>query len=138
MKISHIIAIIIIAVAIGVIVSTSGEASRYVTFKEATTMAADGDDNKIHVVGKLKKDSAGNIIEMHYSPKEDPNLFTFTLIDTNNEPKQVVYYHPKPQDFEKSEQVVVVGNMQENVFVAKEILMKCPSKYENQEPKAEL
>ena len=135
MKISHIIAIIIIAIAIGIIISTSGDASKYVSFKEAKEMAQDGDDDKIHVVGKLQKDAKGNIIGMDESTKTE---FIFTLVDNNNESQQVVYFNPKPQDFEKSEQVVVVGNMQDNVFVAKEILMKCPSKYENQEPKAEL
>jgi len=138
MKLSHIIALIIIAIAIGIIVSTTGDASKYVSFKEAAQMATDGDDEKIHVVGKLKKDGAGHIEGMMYAPKEDPNLFSFVLVDNNNEAYPVVYYHPKPQDFEKSEQVVVVGNMKDNVFVAKEILMKCPSKYENQEPKAQL
>src|SRR6478752_6553715 len=135
MKISHIIAIIIIAIAIGIIISTSGDASKYVSFKEAKEMAQDGDDDKIHVVGKLQKDAKGKIIGMDESTKTE---FIFTLVDNNNESQQVVYFNPKPQDFEKSEQVVVVGNMQDNVFVAKEILMKCPSKYENQEPKAEL
>lgn len=135
MKISHIIAILIIAVAIGIIISTSGDASQYVTFKEASAMAAEGDDDKVHIVGKLKKDGQGNIF-MDYTPTKDPNYFTFILVDNNQEEKQVVYYSSKPQDFEKSEQVVIVGNVKDNVFVAKDILMKCPSKYENQEIKA--
>ena len=136
MKISHIIALLTIAVAIGIILSTSGDASQYVTFKEASAMAKDGNDDKVHVVGKLKKDATGNIIGLHYAPTEDPNLFSFILVDNNKEEYQVVYYRPKPQDFEKSEQVVVVGNVKTDVFVASEILMKCPSKYENQEMKA--
>jgi cytochrome c-type biogenesis protein CcmE len=135
MKISHIIAIIIIAVAIGILISTSGDASQYVSFKEAFEMAAEGDNDKVHVVGKLKKDAQGNIY-MDYNPTKDPNYFTFILIDKNNVEKQVVYYSSKPQDFEKSEQIVIVGNAKENLFVAKDILMKCPSKYENQETKA--
>lgn len=137
MKISHIIAIIIIAVSIGIIISTSGNASEYVSFKEAFQMASEGDDDKVHVVGKLKKDAMGNIM-MDYKPTVDPNYFTFILVDKDQQEKQVVYYSSKPQDFEKSEQVVVVGNAKDNVFVAKDILMKCPSKYENQEIKAEL
>jgi cytochrome c-type biogenesis protein CcmE len=135
MKISHIIAIVIIAVAIGIIISTTGNASQYVSFKEAFQMASEGDDDKVHVVGKLKKDPLGNFL-MDYQPTKDPNFFTFILVDNDQQEKQVVYYHPKPQDFEKSEQVVIVGNVKENVFVAKDILMKCPSKYENQEIKA--
>ena len=40
---------------------------------------------------------------------------------------------PKPQDFERSESVVVTGEMRNNEFVANEILMKCPSKYKDDE-----
>ena len=137
MKISHIISLIVIAVAIGIIISTSGSASQYVSFQEAVTMAAEGDDDKVHVVGKLKKDPQGNIL-MDYQPTKDPNYFTFILVDKDQQEKQVVYYNPKPQDFEKSEQVVVVGSMKQEAFIASEILMKCPSKYENQEVEAGL
>jgi len=135
MKISHIVALLTIAIAIGIILSTSADASQYVTFKEASIMAKDGNDDKVHVVGKLKKDAAGNIVGLRYEPIEDANLFSFILIDNNQEEYQVVHYGEKPQDFEKSEQVVVVGNVNTEVFVAKEILMKCPSKYENEEMK---
>ena len=41
----------------------------------------------------------------------------------------------KPQDFEKAEQIVIVGHTKNNVFVADKILMKCPSKYEDKEVK---
>ena len=132
MKISSIIGIIAIAIAIGVIVSTTGDASTYVCFKEAEEMAIAGDEDKIHVVGSLKKDAAG-IIEMNYKPEKDPNYFTFTLVDDSMQSKQVVYYNPKPQDFERSEKIVVIGAMKGNVFVADKILMKCPSKYQDNE-----
>ena len=136
MKVSHVILIIIIAVAIGVIISTTGDASKYVSFKEAYQMAADGDDDKVHVVGKLKKASNGEIVGMFYNPVINPNHFEFVLVDNNNEEHSVVYQNAKPQDFDKSEQVVVVGNVNGQVFVADEILMKCPSKYEEKEVKA--
>ena len=60
MKRTHIVAIIIIAVAIGLIISTAGDASTYVTFGEAYELAQKGNDEKIHVVGQLAKDGAGN------------------------------------------------------------------------------
>ncbi len=136
MKTTHIILIVIIAVAIGVIVSTSGDASKYVSFKEAYQMAKDGDDDKVHVVGKLKKGADGAIVGMFYNPIINANRFEFILVDNNNEEHAVIYQNAKPQDFDKSEQVVIVGNVKGDVFVAKEILMKCPSKYEEKEVKA--
>lgn len=131
MKKIQIFGLIIIAVAIGIIVSTAGDASTYVDFSKAKEMAADGDNESIHVVGKLKKNAAGQILEMDYRPEVDPNYFTFTLIDNNNVAQKVVYKSTKPQDFDKSEQVVVIGKMQDGTFAAEKILMKCPSKYEN-------
>lgn len=141
MKKSHILAILVIAIAIGVIMSTAGDASTYVTFKDATEMAKDGDNDKVHVVGKLKKNNQGNIVGMFYDPVMDANRFEFVLIDNNNLEQTVIYNQPKPQDFDKSEQVVIVGNMRGDVFMASQIIMKCPSKYEDKElkdtPKAE-
>jgi cytochrome c-type biogenesis protein CcmE len=131
MKKIQIFGLIIIAVAIGIIVTTAGDASTYVDFTKAKEMAADGDGESIHVVGKLKKDATGQILEMEYQPQIDPNYFAFTLIDNNNVAQKVVYKNSKPQDFDKSEQVVVIGKMQNGTFSAEKILMKCPSKYEN-------
>jgi cytochrome c-type biogenesis protein CcmE len=130
MKRSHIIGIVLIAISIAIIISTTGDASSYVTFKEAYQMAKEGDKDKVHVVGKLKKDDMGKISGMIYEPTVDPNYFSFILEDSLHEEHQVVYLHPKPQDLERSEKVVVVGSVKENVFVADQILMKCPSKYE--------
>jgi cytochrome c-type biogenesis protein CcmE len=131
MKKIQILGLIIVAVAIGIIVSTAGDASTYVDFSKAKEMASDGDNESIHVVGKLKKDASGHILEMEYRPEVDPNYFTFTLIDNNNIAQKVVYKSTKPQDFDKSEQVVVIGKMEGENFTAEKILMKCPSKYED-------
>jgi cytochrome c-type biogenesis protein CcmE len=137
MKKTHIIGIVIIALAIGIIMSTAGDASVYVSFKEAKALAEDGNNKKVHVVGRLTKDSQGNITNMHYDPVTDPNYFSFVLSDTNKIAQRVVYYNPMPQDFERSEQVVITGNMQKDVFVADKILLKCPSKYVENELKQE-
>jgi cytochrome c-type biogenesis protein CcmE len=131
MKKIHLFGLVIIAVAIGIIISTAGDASTYVDFGKAQEMASEGDNESIHVVGHLKKNPAGQIIEMQYDPKIDPNYFTFTLVDNKNVEQKVIYKSIKPQDFDKSEQVVVIGKMQNGAFAAEKILMKCPSKYEN-------
>jgi cytochrome c-type biogenesis protein CcmE len=133
MKKSHIIGIIVIAMAIGIIMTTAGDASTYVSFGDAIELAKDGNSTKVHVVGRLKKDNQGHIVGMQYEPLKDPNYFSFTLVDTNRFEQRVVYFNPKPQDFERSEQVVITGNMQNEVFVADKILLKCPSKYTENE-----
>ena len=131
MKLSHILGIVVIALAIGIIVSTAGDASSYVTFKQATELAHDGDDKMIHVVGKVQKDGQGHITDMLYNPAIDPNHFEFTLVDKDNRAQKVVYNSPKPQDFERSEQIVIIGAMQGDYFQCNKILLKCPSKYQD-------
>jgi cytochrome c-type biogenesis protein CcmE len=42
---------------------------------------------------------------------------------------KVVLHKTEPQDFERSEQIVLIGKMEGQEFQASDILMKCPSKY---------
>ena len=53
MKLKYIIALIVVAVSVTIIMSTAGDASSYVTFAEASTLAQNGEDKSIHVVGTL-------------------------------------------------------------------------------------
>ena len=55
--------------------------------------------------------------------------------DTLNRVELVRYYDPKPTNFEQAEKVVVIGGYEEGAFVAEKIIMKCPSKYEEEEIK---
>lgn len=134
MKKVHIFGLIVIALAIGIIVSTYGSASTYSNFSEAEEMAKEGETSDVHVVGKLKKDETGQIVGMKYDPVMDANHFEFVLVDTNRVEKRVVYLSSKPQDFDKSEQVVVIGKIKQDYFECSKILMKCPSKYTNEKP----
>lgn len=130
MKKSHILAIIVIAVAIGIIISTAGDASTYVNFNQAYEMASTGNDNSIHVVGQLKKDENGYVIGLENS--SDNLSFSFIMIDENGKEQNVFYNEPMPPDFIRSENVVVIGGYQDDNFVANKILLKCPSKYQEQ------
>lgn len=131
MKLAHIFGIVVIAIAIAIIVTTAGDASSYVTFKQASELAQDGDEKMIHVVGKVRKDAQGRIVDMLYNPQIDPNHFEFTLVDNEDRAQKVVYNSPKPQDFDRSEQIVVIGAMQSDHFQCNKILLKCPSKYQD-------
>ncbi|MDF9800218.1 cytochrome c-type biogenesis protein CcmE [Catalinimonas alkaloidigena] len=131
MKKTHIFGIIIIAVCVMIIMSTAGDASTYVSFKEAKVLATGGEDKKIHVVGQLAKDEQGNIVGIQ--PSEDKLSFSFVMVDDNQQEQRVFYNEPMPADFTRSEQVVVIGSYHNDVFVADQILMKCPSKYQEKE-----
>ena len=85
------------------------------------------------MVGELTRDASGNFVGMKYDPIIDPNVFEFTMTDSLNYTSKVLLKSPKPQDLDKSEKVVVIGamNVAENRFEADQILLKCPSKYNN-------
>jgi cytochrome c-type biogenesis protein CcmE len=125
MKKVHILGIVIIAVAIGAILTTLSNTSTYADFTEAALEP----DSEFHVVGKLNKEK-----ETVYDPHTNANLFSFYMIDNKGKECRVVLHKNKPQDFERSEQIVLIGKMQGNEFEATDILMKCPSKYNDGKP----
>lgn len=128
MKKSHIIGIVVIAIAVFVIISTAGDASTYVNFDEARALSASGSNKKVHVVGQLKKDEQGEIIGVE--PGENKLTVTFLMVDNNQQTNKVFYNKPMPPDLKQSEQVVVIGQFKNDTFYANQILLKCPSKYE--------
>lgn len=123
MKKSHIILLVVIAVAVGVIVAMTGDYTTYSNFVQAKEKG-----KAVNVAGYLAKDKP-----LFYDPLKDPNYFEFTMYDRDGNVQEVVYKGSKPQDFERSEQLVVKGKMDGAYFRASEILMKCPSKYVNDE-----
>ena len=133
MKKTHIFGIIVIAIAVMIIIITAGDASTYVTFSQALKMASEGNHKKIHVVGQLKKDNEGNIIGIKTS--EDKLSVSFLMVDNDNLEQEIYYNEPMPADLQKSEKVVVIGSYSDNIFVADKILLKCPSKYQEEEIK---
>lgn len=123
MKKSHIIAIVIVAAAIGILISASSDVTTYANFAQATQSG-----DKVKLVGQLVKDKP-----VDYNPEKDPNYLSFWLKDDAGQVRQVVLRAGKPQDFERSEQVVLTGQMEGDNFQASDMLLKCPSKYKDQE-----
>lgn len=121
----YIAAIAMIAGGI-VFFSMSGkDLTTYTTFREARQSGS-----KVKIAGQLAKDK-----EMVYDPQKDPNHFSFYVRDNDGEERKVVLNGAKPQDFELSEQIVLTGRMKGDEFHATELLMKCPSKYKDEEIK---
>jgi cytochrome c-type biogenesis protein CcmE len=121
MKRTHIAIIIVIAVAIGAIMVTINDASTYVGFDRAQ----ENPGTKYTVIGYLDKEGP-----MNYNARA--SIFEFTAVDKEGQKRKVVYNQPKPQDFERSEEITMKGFANDTAFVAEEILMKCPSKYNEQ------
>jgi cytochrome c-type biogenesis protein CcmE len=122
-KKASILILVMIAAAIAVIVSTFGQFSTYETFASASEKPG----TVFHVVGYLDTLSGAQ----QYDPLKDPNYFTFFAKDKQGQTHRVVFNGARPQDFERSEQLVMKGYMKGSEFHCSQIQMKCPSKYEN-------
>jgi cytochrome c-type biogenesis protein CcmE len=133
MKKSHLFIIIVIAMAIAIIATTAGDASTYVNFDTAEQLAKSGSKKDIHVVGELKKDAQGNVVGIREGA--DRVSFSFIMVDDNGREQTVFYNEPMPTDLIKSEKVVVIGSYAGEDFNASKILLKCPSKYQEENVK---
>ncbi|TNE74076.1 cytochrome c maturation protein CcmE [bacterium] len=92
--------------------------SAYVDFKTAEQLG----NRNVHVVGAWDKaqPAAFSIAT---------KTFSFYMTDEHGNSKRVIYAKPKPNNFDDAERLVVIGQLKNDVFYADEMLMKCPSKY---------
>ncbi len=121
MKKYHILLIIVLAIVVSVFISTADSSSEYANFAEAQK----NQEIEFTVIGNLSKEKPIN-----YNPQLNPNLVTFYMTDKQGKEFKVVLNSSKPQDMERSEDVVVKGRCKDDVFYANTILLKCPSKYQ--------
>lgn len=122
MKKTHIVALVLIAVAIATLISFMGDVTTYETIASAKQKPG----RFVNLIAKMDKSQP-----MNYDPIKNPNYLTFTALDTLGNSIEVVYHNAKPQDMEKSERLVLKGKVENGVFECKDILLKCPSKYKD-------
>lgn len=123
MKKIYIVALIMMVAAAFMLVKSPPEVNTYSDFATARES-----QKEVKIAGQLAKDK-----EMLYEPTKDPNYFSFYIRDAKGEERKVVLLAAKPKDFEMSEQIVVTGKMNGEEFVANDVLLKCPSKYKDEE-----
>jgi len=129
MKKIHIVMLIGIAVVISGLISLMGDLSTYETLASARQKAG----KSVTVIAKL--DRSAPII---YNPAKNANFTSFYVVDSLGNRAKVEYHFEKPFDMEKSERIVLKGQMKGDVFEITRkdgILIKCPSKYKD-DPKA--
>jgi cytochrome c-type biogenesis protein CcmE len=90
----------------------------YVNFKEAKERL-----RTVEVKGQWLKDKESKF-------DAGTNTFTFYMKDDFNNEMKVVLEGAKPNNFDVAEAVVAKGKVKDGYFSAKEVLTKCPSKYE--------
>ncbi|MEI6764862.1 MAG: cytochrome c maturation protein CcmE [Bacteroidota bacterium] len=122
MKIKHIVILIALVAAIGVVISLTYKPDTYSDFAQAARYP----QRDFSIIGSLERDKVfGN------DTLDGIIYFSFFMKDSKNLVKQVYYRGAEPQDFIKLEQVVVTGKMTGEHFIASSMVLKCPSKYNN-------
>lgn len=89
----------------------------YMNFEEAQATG-----QTAHVVGMW-------VNEDNFRYDASTNVFTFHMQDDAGNIREVRYGNPKPANFEDAEKLVILGVSEGDHFVANDILVKCPSKY---------
>ncbi|MEO1021138.1 MAG: cytochrome c maturation protein CcmE [Bacteroidota bacterium] len=87
---------------------------------------AEGRSNA-HVAGVWEQSEAWGF-------SNESKQFSFHMKDEEGNVRRVVYPKPKPNNFEQADRLVVIGELRGEVFYANEMLMKCPSKYNDANP----
>ena len=118
MRTKTIIGIVLIVIFTSILLMNFGQqVGGYMNFAEAEETGS-----KAHVVGDW-------VVDRAFTYDANANIFSFHMQDENGAVREVHYNHPKPPNFEDAEKLVVEGTVQDEIFVAENILMKCPSKY---------
>jgi cytochrome c-type biogenesis protein CcmE len=118
---------IVVAVVIGVLIATSfsGSTSEYLSVAEVKALGPDQARDS-RVAGEIVPNS------VNYSTR-DLHL-TFAIYDDTGD-LAISYHGPQPDMLVDAVEAVVVGKYDPDsqVFEAEELLMKCPSKYEEKQ-----
>jgi cytochrome c-type biogenesis protein CcmE len=105
------------------------------SLSEYTDFESAGVDKTAHIVGNWVNDKP-------YGFSRDSKQFSFYMSDEKGNVRQVVFPKPKPNNFEDAERLVVIGEIRKvsiqgqerEIFYANDMLMKCPSKYNEINP----
>lgn len=120
MKRMQLIALVFIVIALGVIISTVYNADTYASFAEAR----ESPGRDFRIIGELLPDHP-----VTEEVVDNTLTLRFHMDDGRGGSAEVLYFGAKPQDFELSDEVVLIGSYQGERFVASSLLLKCPSKY---------
>ncbi|MCZ6757567.1 MAG: cytochrome c maturation protein CcmE [Bacteroidetes bacterium] len=119
MRPKTIIGIVLILVFTGFLLMNFGQqVGGYMNFSQAEESGS-----RAHVVGDWVEERA-------FQYNVESNVFSFHMRDDQGAIREVRYNHPKPPNFEDAEKIVVEGRVEKEIFLAENILIKCPSKYE--------
>ena len=75
----------------------------------------------------------GNVVEGTEDWKPKELTLKFSIIDDSGDQLPIVFFGPRPDNFQRAASAIVEGELLENgSFQAETLLLKCPSRYEEQ------
>ncbi len=123
MKVSSVVPIVFCFLAIGISVAVfSSSATPYITLKEARKMSGD------------RLNLGVEIIKGSRSQRPGSKVLEFDGKDRNGETIHIKHVG-ELVDISKAERVTCIGKLEGDVFVSQQMLVKCPSKYEEEKKK---
>ncbi len=115
--------VVVIAAGVGLMsLVTGGGVTPYVGFSEARAAKSN-----VQVLGEILAGGS--------SYDTQAGAFSFFITDANGDRMRVVYDGTKPGNFDQATSVVCVGRYDNDAFHADKLLIKCPSKYQEQPKK---
>ena len=122
MKVKYIVGLIIIVVFLGwAAISFMSTTIRYVSI-----------DDVPKSTGTIQAMGAIDFDRVIHDADSGRLIFEITGLekDTRDDRLKVIYYGAVPGNFDQATSVVVRGQYRDNAFIATELLVKCPSKYQ--------
>jgi len=114
------VSVVVIAAVIGLSsLFTGGGMISYVSFGEARTA-----ENNVQVMGEIQDSGS--------SYNSDTRDFSFFITNETGDRMKVIYGGTRPGNFDQATSVVCIGKYRDDAFYADKLLVKCPSKYQDQ------
>jgi cytochrome c-type biogenesis protein CcmE len=120
-------AVIALAVVYLIFTATQSTTAYFFTISELYTRGEAVYDRYVRVSGRVTHEA------IQFDPRE--LILRFQIADENGQVLSVVFHGPKPDQLRPDAEAIVEGKFDGKVFTAQTILMKCPSKYYEEEEK---
>ncbi len=125
MKPGYIVALVVLVVAMcAAIYSFSGVVAQHADIAAAVSRPG----QTLQIPGKIRKET------VKYEITNGRGSLKFVIEDFADPTRtmQIVYAKPKPENFDAAVSVEAIGEYRSGVFEAHNLLVKCPSKYNDQ------
>lgn len=116
--------VIALAVVYLIFTATQSTAAYFFTIGELYARGEAAYDRYVRVSGKVTNAA------IQFDPRE--LILRFQIADENGQALSVVFHGPKPDQLRPDAEAILEGKFDGKVFTAQTILLKCPSKYEEE------